>query len=131
MPKSILDQLRDVVLSLPEVEEKQSAGAPAFYIRSKAFCRFHDRDYGKDDRVSTWCRAPKGVAEELTASEPARFFEPTPSASGVFAGWLGVYLDTSGRDAPDWAELAAILEEAYRQVAPKRLVAELDECAQP
>ena len=127
MPDSLLADLRRIALALPGVEERQSAGAPAFYIRSKAFCRFHDHDYGKDDRASLWCRAPKGVAEELTAAEPARFFQPTPSASGVFADWLGVYLDTSGDDAPDWDELTSILEEAYRMVAPKRLVAELDQ----
>jgi hypothetical protein len=38
-------------------------------------------------------------------------------------GWLGVRLD---RPPLDWAELAELCEEAYRVVAPKRLVAELD-----
>jgi hypothetical protein len=28
---------------------------------------------------------------------------------------------------PDWGELAGIVEDAYRMVAPRRLVAELDE----
>jgi len=58
------------------------------------------------------------------SAEPARFFAPPTSASGVFSGWLGVYLDSS--DTIDWREVAAVLEEAYRQIAPKALVAELD-----
>jgi hypothetical protein len=66
------------------------------------------------------------VAEDLAVADPGRFFRPTPSASGVFSDWLGVYLDLTGDDAVDWAEIEAILEEAYRLAAPKRLVAELD-----
>lgn len=89
-------------------------------------CRFHDADFGTDDRVALWCPAPPGVAEELSGADPARFFQPTPSAGGVFANWLGVYLDTTGAEAVDWEEIAAIVEEAYRLVAPKRMVAELD-----
>ena len=38
-------------------------------------------------------------------------------------GWLGVYLDVPG---VDWDEVAEIVEEAYRAVAPARLVAELE-----
>jgi len=35
-----------------------------------------------------------------------------------------VFLDTPELD---WREVAAIVEEAFRRAAPKRLVAELDE----
>ena len=73
--------------------------------------------------------SPAGVPAELTASEPRRFFHPTPSASGVFAGWLGVYLDADGDDRVDWSEIAGIIEDAFRTIAPKRLIARLDETA--
>jgi predicted DNA-binding protein (MmcQ/YjbR family) len=36
-------------------------------------------------------------------------------------GWLGVYLDVP----VDWAEIAEIVTEAYRMIAPKKLVAQL------
>lgn len=39
-------------------------------------------------------------------------------------GWLGVRLDVEG---VDWTEIAELVEDAYRMVAPKKLVAELDE----
>lgn len=126
MAETILDRLRSVALALPGVDERLSHRAPCFYVRSRAICRFHDADFGADDRVALWCLSPPGVAEELAVAEPNRFFQPTPSAGGVFADWLGVYLDTTGRDAPDWDEIAAILEEGYRLVAPKRLIAQLD-----
>lgn len=74
-----------------------------------------------------WCPAPRGLAESLVTAEPRRFFEPPTSTSGTFAGWLGVYLDATGRDKVDWDEVAAIVEDAYRTVAPKTLIAELDQ----
>ena len=63
---------------------------------------------------------------DLTASEPDRFFRPTPSPSGVFATWLGVYLDADGDDRVDWDEIAGIVEDAFRTVAPKTITDELD-----
>lgn len=74
-----------------------------------------------------WCPAPPGVRDELVTSEPDRFFAPTPSASGIFADWIRVYLDSHGELPVDWQEIAAIIEEAYRLRAPKALVARLDE----
>jgi hypothetical protein len=123
----LLDRLRLLALALPGVEERVSHRAPCFYVRNRAICRFHEAGFRTDDRVALWCLSAAGVAEELAVAEPSRFFRPTPSASGVFANWLGVCLDTTGRDAVDWHEIGAILDEAYRLVAPKRLVAELDQ----
>ena len=42
-------------------------------------------------------------------------------------GWLGVRLD---RDL-DWDGIAGMIRDAYRQIAPKRLVAQLDGMNQP
>lgn len=60
-----------------------------------------------------------GVQEELVAQEPDRFFRPPYVGH---RGWLGVWLDVP----VDWAEIRAIVVEAYRMVAPKKLLAELD-----
>jgi hypothetical protein len=67
-----------------------------------------------------WCAAPPGVQEALVGSDPGRFFRP-PYVGG--RGWLGVYLDVPG---VDWDEIAEIVADAYREVAPKRLAAVLD-----
>jgi len=63
------------------------------------------------------------MQEALVHGEPQRFFKPQPSKAGTFSDWLGVYLD-----APDvnWDEIATLLEDAYRTIAPKKLVALLD-----
>jgi hypothetical protein len=55
----------------------------------------------------------------MIRAEPGRFFRP---AYVGHRGWLGVNLDVD----PDWDEVVAIVEDAYRTVAPKILVARLD-----
>ena len=42
----------------------------------------------------------------------------------MFANWLGVYLDSDGDDRVDWDEIAGIVEDAFRTVAPKTLPAD-------
>ena len=88
-------------------------------------CYFHDNHNG-DGRISLWCPVPDGVQEEMVTAAPERFFAPPASASSVFAGWLGMHVDRSGKHKVDWREVAAIVEDAFRHVAPKALVAELD-----
>jgi hypothetical protein len=60
-----------------------------------------------------------GTQEGLVASAPQRFFRPPYVGT---RGWLGVRLD--GR--LDWDQLELICEDAYRVVAPKRLLEVLD-----
>lgn len=123
-----LDRVREIALALPEVNERVSHGAPSFFVRDKRpICYFHDDNFASDGRISLWCPAPPGAQEELVAADSQRFFAPTPSASGVFRDWIGAFLDPSEGDKVDWDEIAAIVEDAFRLVAPKQLIAELDD----
>lgn len=128
MAVNALEHVRALALELPAVSERASHGAPCFYIREKRpLCYFHPAGFhGDGTRVALWCPAPDGVPEDLVAVEPERFFRPTPSASGVFSNWLGVYLDSVEGHRVDWREIAAVIDDAFRTVAPKTLVAELD-----
>ncbi len=67
-----------------------------------------------------WCAAPAGAQQGLIAEDPGRFFCPPYVGS---RGWLGVRLD--GR--VDWTEVALLCHAAYRTVASKRLLAQLDD----
>ena len=58
---------------------------------------------------------------ELVEQEPERFFRPPYVGA---KGWLGVYLDVPD---VDWDELDAIVRDAYRQIAPAKLAALLDD----
>ena len=61
-----------------------------------------------------------GAQEQLIAEDPDQFFRPPYVGH---RGWVGVRIDRN----PDWDEIAAIVADAYRLVAPKRLIAQLDE----
>ncbi|MCF7549267.1 MULTISPECIES: MmcQ/YjbR family DNA-binding protein [Pseudonocardia] len=112
-PTSALDRLRALCLALPEATERISHGEPTWFCR-KVFVSFADHHH--DDRLAFWCAAPPGTQEELVAAEPTRFFRPPYVGH---RGWLGVYLDVE----VDWAEIEEIVTEAYRCVAPRKLVA--------
>ncbi len=111
-----LARLRALCTVLPEATEKLSHGEPTWLAR-KVFVMYADHHH--DDRVGFWCAAPPGAQEALVAARPEAFFRPPYVGH---RGWLGVYLDID----VDWVEIAEIIEDAYRQVAPKRLVARLD-----
>jgi hypothetical protein len=112
-----LPRLRALCLALPETSEKLSHGEPTWFVR-KVFVMYANRHHS--DRVGFWCAAPPGAQEALVASAPDRYFRPPYVGH---RGWLGGYLDVP----VDWAEVAEIVTDAYRMIAPKRLVSLLEE----
>jgi hypothetical protein len=113
-----LATLRRLCLMLPETTERLSHGEPAWFLRDKkTFVMYANHHH--DDRLAFWCAAPLGAQDMLVASDPARFFVP-PYVG--YRGWLGVWLDVP----VDWDVIAELVEDAYRMVAPKRLLATLD-----
>ena len=114
-----MERLRRICLVLPGVTERQSHGAPAFFAGRQFLMLWADGHHG-DGFPHMWCAAPPGAQAELVETEPGRFFRP-PYVGG--RGWIGVRLDGD----PDWDEIRAVCEEAFRTVAPKRLVTALDQ----
>ena len=112
--------MREICLSFPEVSERLSHGSPTFFIRDKKTLASFVDDHHGDDIVGIWCPAEPGVQEEMVALEPDRFYRPPYVGP---RGWLGVRLDRK----VDWDEVRAILIDAYRKVAPKTLVKQLDD----
>lgn len=113
-----LERLRKICLALPEVTERISHGEPTWFIRGKkSFATYANHHH--DDRLAFWCAASDGAQEVLVAENPERFFRP-PYVGG--RGWLGVYLDVP----VDWDQISDLVAEAWRVVAPKRLLAEFD-----
>ncbi len=118
MTENVVGRLREICLALPEVTERLSHGEPNWFVQGKK-CFVSYADHHHDDRVAFWCAAPPGAQELLVSSEPDRFFVP-PYVG--YRGWLGVYVDVP----VDWHEIADLVADAYRQVAPARLAAFLD-----
>ena len=116
----VLSRLRAICMGFPEVTERPSHGAPTWFVRGKStFVTLWLEGHHDNAFTHLWCAAPPGAQEALVADEPERFFRP-PYVGG--RGWLGVRLDGD----VDWDEVAELCADAYREVAPKRLVKLLD-----
>lgn len=115
--QAVSDRVRRICLALPGAGEKLSHGAPTFFVK-KVFVMFQDDHHG-DGRVALWCAAPEGAQVTMVESEPDRFFVPPYVGH---RGWVGLRLDVD----PDWGEIEAVITEAWRTVAPKRVVAAHD-----
>jgi hypothetical protein len=108
---------RRLCLALPEAEEQEAWGSPTFRVKGKMFAMYLNNHHG-DGRIALWLKAPPGVQTMLVEAAPEKFF--IPQYQGPF-GWIGVHLDRNSE-----AEIASHIRQAYRMVAPKKLLALLD-----
>ena len=106
------NDVRDLALSFPEAEERETWGHPTFRVRDKMFMGM------AGDETTVTVKASKEAQAALVGSEPGTFF--VPSYVGQH-GWVGVRLEHV-----DAAELAELIEDAWRVRAPKRAVAAWD-----
>ena len=119
-PADLAARLREICLALPEATERASHGVPAWFVRDKkSFAQLWADGHHGDDFPHLWCAGLHGAQEALVGSSPGKFFRPPYVGH---RGWIGVRLD---RDV-DWTELAELCADAYRAVAPAKLIALLD-----
>lgn len=117
------ERVRRLCLAMPEATERTSHGEAAWFVK-KQFVMFADHHH--DDRVGIWAAAPENAQARWLELAADRFF--LPPYVGV-RGWIGVYLDlvlTGDAEKAHRDDLAEIIEDAYRHVAPARLVRVLD-----
>jgi hypothetical protein len=120
MPPRPLSRLRKLCLALPEAHEVEAWGEPTFRVRQKLFAMYASAgNHHGAGRPAVWCKATKMNQELMISAAPGRFFSPPYVGP---SGWIGVWLDRG----VEWAELAELLQDAYRLAAPKRLAALLD-----
>lgn len=118
-PAAITERVRAFCLQLPEATERSSHGSPAFFA-GRQFVMLWADGHHEHTFPHLWCAAAAGVQEELVAAWPDRFFRPPYVGH---RGWVGVRLDGD----VDWQEVSELCEDAYRVVAPARLVRALDQ----
>ena len=106
------EELRRTALSLPEAQERETWGHPTFRVRDKLFAAL------SDDGLLASVKATRQEQAALIAADPDTF--GVPAYVGRH-GWVSVQLATA-----DPEELRELLAEAWRQTAPKRLVAAFD-----
>src|ERR1051325_3875221 len=106
-----------ICLALPEAVNKPFGGhtTPCYRVGDKIFCGTRQAQ-----RPAINIKAAPGVQQALVGSDPELFFVPPYSGP---KGWVGVWLD----NVKDWDEVAELIEESYRLIAPRKLVAQLDE----
>lgn len=116
-PNHILDDLRRICLSYPQACEKETLGHPTFRVRDKIFVGVGLGEPIDSDLSIT----VKSTAEERQAllAEGTPYY--LPDYVGVH-GWIGMKL----ADPVEWDVVSELIEESYRLVAPKKLVAALD-----
>ena len=109
------EELHDFALSLPETFEDYPWGESVIKVRGKVFV-FFGADGSPRPRLTVKLVESHGHALSIGGAEPTGY------GLGK-SGWVTVPVDAHGVDVEllgDW------IEESYRIVAPKRLVAGID-----
>ncbi|HKB11696.1 MAG TPA: MmcQ/YjbR family DNA-binding protein [Vicinamibacterales bacterium] len=103
---------RQLCLALPETAERLAWGHPNFRAGQKVFCAFE------------MIKGRPSIAFKVSPTQARRslrgraFFE-TPYGRGR---WVSVWVD----EAVDWDAIAWLVEQSYRGIAIKRMLAALD-----
>jgi len=109
--------VRGILLALPGVEEGPCYGTPGFRVRGKFLARLRD----EDETLVVKCGFDERDFRIL--ADPKTFF-----TTDHYRGYPTVLVRLSKVDV---ADLESLLEDAWRLLAPKRLVAEHDGKSQP
>ena len=117
-----LAKLRVIALGFPAVVEKVSHGRPGFFT-SKMFAMYGGSTKATGPMIAVnRCVMVKVDASDREAlrADPRFFY---PAYVGV-SGWLGLDFTAS---RVDWNEVRELVDASYRLVAPRKLIAELDQ----
>jgi hypothetical protein len=118
---ALLERIRSHCLSLPEVNERPSHSAPTFFVRDKrSFVTVWMDGHHEVPFAQLWAACVPDFRAYLIEERPEIFFLP---AYVAHRGWIGVRLDLE----LDFDELADLLDDAYRLIAPPALVRLLDD----
>lgn len=117
----VLRTLRVLCLALPGASEVESHGHPTFRTK-KIFAVYGGMTKGGEGVSVPYPQSVLVKADEdeiRRLLEDERFF--VPAYYGPF-GWVGLDLSV---EPLDWDEVRELLEDSFRQTAPRKLVAEL------
>lgn len=119
----LLGRVRDIALALPEVEERESHGAPGWRTGRKSgkyFAYFSDQHHGEPHIALLAKTSGTDEMADLIARDPETFFRPAYYGA---SGWVGVILNRAG---VDWEQVEHWVQRSWSSVAPKRLTTLLD-----
>lgn len=113
------EHIAKICLALPGVQ-RRGGQHDRYSVRGRTVAYYLDDHHG-DGIKAIACKAPPGMRDVMVASDPVRYF--VPSYLGP-KGWISLRVDGS---SIDWDEVAELVTDSYRLVAPKTLVARLGE----
>ncbi|MES2301737.1 MAG: phosphoribosylglycinamide formyltransferase [Pseudomonadota bacterium] len=119
-PVWLLDKCRTLAAALPQVEERESHGAPGWRVGGKYFAYFNDQHHGTEHiAVLVKTSGPDELAA-LVEQDPGIWFRPAYYGA---SGWAGLILN---RPDVDWEHVAGWLRRSWTAVAPRRLAAMME-----
>jgi hypothetical protein len=121
--KADLVRIRQICSRFPEAEEGALQDRPLFHVRRRRFAIVNSENAPYRQRWESFGRSLPFATEprrQIELENDARF---SASPHHSFRGWMA--LDLRAEEI-DWSEINELLESAYRHVAGKELVAELN-----
>jgi hypothetical protein len=114
-----LEKLAKICMALPGASKEAMHGHVAFKVGKKTFA-YYLNDHHGDGIVSVCCKVLAGDNERLIDANPRKFYMPAYIGP---RGWVALRVD---RATVDWSEVQELLRGSYEQMAPKKLVRQLD-----
>jgi hypothetical protein len=115
-------RFKAICLALPDTKVTMTWGSPHMRVGEKIFT-----GWGLEDDKRHWSfsvKLDKDKQAALVQSDP-RF------AIAAYTGKYGGTTMTVAKGDEDWGEIAALVEEGYRNIAPKKLIAMLGAAPAP
>ena len=107
------EALREIALSLPGAEERETWGDATFRVRNKIFVIL------RTDGTRASVKAARDEQQALVAENPVAYYLPAYVAQH---GWIGVRIARARTD-----EVRELVIDAWRMTATKRAVRAFDE----
>lgn len=122
-PDWLLGRVRTLAMELPEAEERESHGSPAWHTGDKSgkfFAHFSVRHHGVPHIALLAKTSGPEEMDALIERAPETFFRPAYYGA---SGWIGLILN---RSDVDWSQIEHWLARSWQAVAPKRLTKLID-----
>ncbi|WP_217924274.1 MmcQ/YjbR family DNA-binding protein [Miltoncostaea oceani] len=114
-PRAPRDRIDAICAALPGVTAEEAGRHVRYVVRGRTVAWFMDDHHG-DGRVSLCVKAGPGGAEAMVAADPDHRWVPAYIGRH---GWVACALDLPD---VDWVDIAELVTDSYRIIAPARLV---------
>lgn len=123
-----LARIREFCARFPEAEEDLLQDRPLFHVRRRRFAIFNGDVSPPRRRWQSFARSVHVATDPQRLALLQRDARFRPSPHHGFRGWMA--FDLRHQDV-EWSEIGELLEWAFRSVAPRECVAELERRQHP